>query len=228
MQVKVLCQIAVALLLLVAWAACGPQQGAAPDLVEEGEALVVDSVLAAEVGSLTQEPLARLQSARANLRRRDGQAAADLGRVAALLREHAAAASNYVRRDVDAAAADLEGLAERAQRGARIQEKEADGVLAHANLALAGYHRQQAAEAWTRAEARQAAVHLNAAAVYVHGAAGLLRAQGGLDVGYLVEELKALAGRLTQGADTPDRIQNGIEDLGEEIASVIQQTRQPS
>ena len=142
-------------------------------------------------------------------------AATEVRRGASYLRLESARAVGDVKKELDAADAQLEKMASGLERGAVQTEKQMDQVFADADHALALAHRAKAAESWTAKTYDQAGYELKAAAQDLESAAAWTGTEAKTAAAAATSDARALGDKLASGGVwAKDEVAKGFESLG--------------
>jgi hypothetical protein len=215
------------LLLLLLAAPWGGRSGAevkAAPSAQEGWVFIDEGLSSA----LVDEPAHHFHGAREALAKGDPETAAlEIRKAAAYIRIEASRAVPGAKPALDAAVAELEGLAKTLGRGQAVPAFALDEAFARAHQSLAQHHYLKAAQ--FRSEGRTEKVWHDLQAATVHLEGGLEWAGQEIAAGArrAAEEARQLGERARGGARwTEDEVGRAVEALGLEIEKLGKQIRQ--
>ncbi len=219
MHARFFLYLAVMLLALTSFSACG-RQDKAPETAEDQT--TEDTIdLAAQIQSIHQT----LRQAGWHAKRNDREAAPLFSDVATLLTQRAAVASNAVKEDLQFSASELTGLSERIYSGPPITLKELNIAHAHTYWALAAFHQEQAALLWIDGNTQEIALHLASSAGFIGAAIGYAGGpvtEPGRD---LVKRMRDLAQQVEKDPSS-DAVGQQIKEVGQEIRKLSNRVKQ--
>jgi serine protease Do len=149
------------------------------------------------------------------------RSAAEIRKGAALLKKEAEQASGEGKEALRSSANELDGLADRVQKGAVDSERKLGQAFARADHALARYYHGRASESWARKAASETGRELKVAAGHLENALNWAGERVDAEAAGAIQEGKQIGERMEKGIGlAAPEVGKGIESLGGEIIRV--------